>query len=286
MLNFVLYALELLASNKLLHKTKNRKITSNAFGYTLIEVAIVVVVIGFIISGFLFGGNLVDNAKRSALIRDVNKIDSAVNSFFIRFDALPGDFNDASSYWTSCDSPATLCNGNNDDIINDQTQEDMRAWQHLALSEIYPGSYTGKGSSGTDIRVIGTNIPKSSAMETAGYMFDYKVESIYFDTTDTQFLAIGTKSTRSTWQDVYGSFLSARDGYNFDKKLDDGNPARGNVIAFNGYGTSTQLLKTSTTSCVDADLTDSTTTVSYYRTSDVPACAFFYRLTHPNLQNN
>lgn len=255
-------------------------------GYTLVEMAVVVVIIGLIIIGLIGSRSLVENARKNALIKDISQIDSSINAFQLRYEFLPGDFNNASAYWPNCDTPATDCNGDGDEKIENEASEDMRAWQHLALSEIYKGSFTGEGDGGAAIRTIGINIPKSNFSEEVGYNFEYWTNSIYSDTTDSQFIIAGARHVNGSTERNLGAFISGRDAKNIDNKMDEGDPDSGRLIALNGYidGGSTQLSKSNERSCVDADIGDNTENVSYHKTTDNYGCILAIKLINPSAQ--
>jgi prepilin-type N-terminal cleavage/methylation domain-containing protein len=62
-------------------------------GFTLIEMAIVLVVIGLIVGGVLVGQDLIRAAYIRAQISQIEKVNTAVNTFYGKYQALPGDMN-------------------------------------------------------------------------------------------------------------------------------------------------------------------------------------------------
>ncbi len=68
--------------------TKNKV---NSQGFTLIEMAIVLVVIGLILGMVYKGRQLVEQGRVKKLIANRNKIISGINTFFDRYSFLPGD---------------------------------------------------------------------------------------------------------------------------------------------------------------------------------------------------
>ena len=60
-------------------------------GFTLIELSIVLVIIGFIIGGVLVGRDLIAAAKVRAQISQFDKYQAAVNTFRLKYNYLPGD---------------------------------------------------------------------------------------------------------------------------------------------------------------------------------------------------
>ena len=64
---------------------------ASSSGFTLIELSIVLVIIGLIVSGILVGQDLIKNAEVRAQISQIEKYDQAVNTFKAKFNAIPGD---------------------------------------------------------------------------------------------------------------------------------------------------------------------------------------------------
>src|SRR5579872_3532957 len=61
-------------------------------GFTLIEISIVLIVIGLLVGGILTGLDLINTAAQSAQIAQIQKYQTAVNLFQIKYNGyLPGD---------------------------------------------------------------------------------------------------------------------------------------------------------------------------------------------------
>ncbi len=112
-------------------------------GFTLIEMAIILVVIGFLVGAILFVHDLLRNNRLRASMSEFNRISSSINTFRGKYNALPGDMTNAASYW------AGETNGNGDGAI--AATESDHAWRHLAKSAILAGSYTGTGNVATTL---------------------------------------------------------------------------------------------------------------------------------------
>ena len=103
-------------------------------GFTLVEIAIVLVIIGLLLGGVLKGQGLIDSAKVKNIIQQSNSLSAAVNAYQDKFRSLPGDDVQATTH-----VPSATGNGNGDGQIG----EYLLAPQHLALAGFITGSYNG-----------------------------------------------------------------------------------------------------------------------------------------------
>jgi prepilin-type N-terminal cleavage/methylation domain-containing protein len=62
-------------------------------GFTLIELSIVLVIIGLIAGGVLVGRDLIEAARIRQQITEIEQFKTAVNTFRIKYNGLPGDLN-------------------------------------------------------------------------------------------------------------------------------------------------------------------------------------------------
>ena len=60
-------------------------------GFTLIEMAIVLVIVGLLLGGVLKGQELIDSSRIKNVVADLKGVSAANNGYFDRFRALPGD---------------------------------------------------------------------------------------------------------------------------------------------------------------------------------------------------
>ena len=81
----------------------------NANGFTLIEIAIVLVIIGLLLGGVLKGQELITGARVRNLISQQDGIKAAFFGFQDRYRALPGDYAAAN---TNINNVCATCNGN------------------------------------------------------------------------------------------------------------------------------------------------------------------------------
>ena len=108
-------------------------------GFTLVEIAIVLVIIGLLLGGVLKGQELINSAKIKNLVADMNGISTAVYAYQDRFKALPGDDGTAATRWTSTtagNASATLTGAFNSGTVTDESR---LFWQHLRLAGFIGG---------------------------------------------------------------------------------------------------------------------------------------------------
>ncbi len=72
-------------------------------GFTLIELSIVLVIIGLIVGGVLVGQDLIKAAQIRATVSQIEKFDSAVNTFHGKYNGIPGDLASCTSFFTTND---------------------------------------------------------------------------------------------------------------------------------------------------------------------------------------
>jgi prepilin-type N-terminal cleavage/methylation domain-containing protein len=113
---------------------------ANQAGFTLVEIAIVLVIIGLLLGGILKGQEMIVQAKIKNTISDYNGVLAAYNGYIDRYRALPGDDNQAATRWTTGG-----VNGNGNSVINNPYEsqtadhESRLFWLHMRLSGFVPG---------------------------------------------------------------------------------------------------------------------------------------------------
>ena len=73
---------------------------SQQSGFTLVEIAIVLVIIGLLLGGILKGQEMITQARIKNVINDFNGITAAYFSYQDRYRAIPGDDAGAPTRWT------------------------------------------------------------------------------------------------------------------------------------------------------------------------------------------
>ncbi|PCJ36553.1 MAG: prokaryotic N-methylation site [Cellvibrionales bacterium] len=106
-------------------------------GFTLVEIAIVLVIIGLILGGVLKGQVLIDNAKYKNFVKDIESYRAGVYTFQDTYRALPGDIGVVTAL--GADTA-----GNGDGVIDDDQcttdgDESCLVWSHLRYAGIIAG---------------------------------------------------------------------------------------------------------------------------------------------------
>ena len=84
---------------------------TNQKGFTLVEIAIVLVIIGLLLGGILKGQEMITQAKIKNIISDFSGISAAFHGYQDRYRALPGDDLGAAARWATAPA-ATQGDGN------------------------------------------------------------------------------------------------------------------------------------------------------------------------------
>jgi prepilin-type N-terminal cleavage/methylation domain-containing protein len=106
----------------LLKYAQTRKINTKSrivkAGFTLVELAIVLVIIGLVVGGVLVGQDLIYAAKVRSQIKQVEEIETQMNTFRTKYNCTAGDCANATDFFGTTDAQGnTVRNGNGNGII-------------------------------------------------------------------------------------------------------------------------------------------------------------------------
>ncbi|MGB0935484.1 MAG: type II secretion system protein [Alphaproteobacteria bacterium] len=206
-------------STDFIYKNKN----CSQAGFSLVELAIVLIVIGLIVGGVLKGRELIESARLKSVLTQLNEYRVATGTFMVRYNALPGDFKEAKAYISD-----DLVDGDGDGIISgDGLRADSQArqfWAHLAAARLIPepGSLGGDGGLAT----FGAGAPSAQIGGgiTVEHMQDHGMYGHWF--------VLGLEN--NTKGD--GALLTPLQAMSLDKKVDNGDPKSGKIRAMDGQG--------------------------------------------------
>jgi prepilin-type N-terminal cleavage/methylation domain-containing protein len=198
-------------------------------GFTLVEIAIVLVIIGLLLGGILKGQELINSAKVKAMVNDMKLVATQVYGYQDRFKAMPGDDPRANTNLAgaiAATTPAlTLANGRIEGAWNSTTptDESFLFWQHVRFANLATGS--------TDITAVDYR-PLNSENGNLGI-------------TSAPVLTAPTTPFSGSFFVCQGN-INGRFARQIDTTLDDGNPATGSVRIMVGNNTATAADATTT----------------------------------------
>jgi prepilin-type N-terminal cleavage/methylation domain-containing protein len=111
-------------------------------GFTLVEIAIVLVIIGLLLGGILKGQEMITQAKIKNVIADMSGVSAAAYGYQDRYRALPGDDKNAAGRWSGSAAPTvgTVGNGIVEGKWTTASTEAIIFWDHLRRAGFVSGS--------------------------------------------------------------------------------------------------------------------------------------------------
>ena len=97
----------------------------NKSGFSLIELSIVLIIVGFLVVAVISGNSLVQSAKINSIITNVNDLKTAFFTFSSIYNRLPGDIDD-------------------DKVIGDCGYSGCNGILRQKTSNVFGGEYYGK----------------------------------------------------------------------------------------------------------------------------------------------
>lgn len=203
-------------------------------GFTLVELAVVMIIIGLLIGGVLKGQQLIANAQVASTVAQVKGFDAATTTFRDMYASLPGDIVNPGGRLPNCTGAPCNTAGNGDsrvngDFSNAPAGEEISFWAHLnsadlisgvdpSLNAVWGGQFpAGRIGGGFHVAyfVGGATLPSPSGQVGANIRAGH-------------YLALHNVPNGGV--DAIG-FLDANQAFRIDSKLDDGVPGSGSVLA-------------------------------------------------------
>ncbi|HHM04798.1 MAG TPA: prepilin-type N-terminal cleavage/methylation domain-containing protein [Gammaproteobacteria bacterium] len=114
-------------------------------GFTLVEIAIVLVIIGILLGGILKGQEMITNAKVRNVVDQGSAIKAAFFAFQDRYRALPGDYSVASTNIAGVSVGVNGGNGDGNGRVDTNNDRGL-FWLHLAAAGFITGNFDGQAN--------------------------------------------------------------------------------------------------------------------------------------------
>jgi len=211
-------------------------------GFTLVELAIVMIIIGLLIGGILKGQELIANARVAATVTQIKGIDSATSTFQDKYNGLPGDLANSGTRLPNCTAAPCLVaaaatvgdghiqNGATVSFTAAPATETLAFFPQLAAADLVSGVNPTLGA------VWGGDYPV--AQIGGGFHVGYFAGGAQLNSGLVP--AANTPSIRAghylALHNTPGGAVAANgiitpnQAYRIDAKLDDGSPATGSVF--------------------------------------------------------
>ena len=191
---------------------------SQQSGFTLVEIAIVLVIIGLLLGGVLKGQELINSAKVKNLANDFRVVPTYIYAFQDKFKALPGDDAQVAAHVTGSTLATTPAGTIGNGVINGMwdsatnTDESRLFWQHVRLANLAAGPTDTADATYTPKNAVGGTLGVSSNV-TTGAQANLQITGM-----------TGTYQVCSAA--ILGKFVKQ-----LDVQMDDGNTATGSMRA-------------------------------------------------------
>jgi prepilin-type N-terminal cleavage/methylation domain-containing protein len=221
---------------------------SKQSGFTLVEIAIVLVIIGLLLGGVLKGQELINSAKVKNMAVDFRNIPLFIYGYQDKYKALPGDHASVATAVTGATActpaAAGLCvpgngviNGTwNAALANAAANETLMFWQHVRLAGLAAGptsiTDTGYRPTNADGGLIG--IESGAAANGGPFIQNGTIAAATGVVT-----ALATPTFFSPTYMVCSDGILGKYAKQLDSTLDDGETGAGSVRVVNGTNATT-----------------------------------------------
>jgi prepilin-type N-terminal cleavage/methylation domain-containing protein len=230
---------------------ENSTKTAVTAGFTLIELSVVLVIIGLIVGGVLVGKEMIGQATIRAQITQIGRYNEAVNTFYNKYNCLPGDCAQAQSFGFPFRGPYAG-EGDGNGVIQTNWKncsgcvftggagsgETGLFWVDLSMAHLIDETF----NTATAIVVLEFNIlpgPYMPQAKIGNGNYVYVWSGGYAATTSSgdnlNYFGISAVTnigdSECTNCILSNPGMTVNQAYSIDTKIDDGAPQSGNVIA-------------------------------------------------------
>lgn len=189
----------------------------NKFGFSLLELSIVLAIIGLVIGGITVGGNMLRVSELNAMVSEVQNIKQAVDTFESKYQSLPGDMPDINNFFSG------QFNGDGNAFINynwGSFAEEYAVWAHLGAASLIDGEYEG----------MPWSLPESP-VDNGFFRLSHQTNVYGIDGHMLSLNGIDSGSPLA-----HHAILTPQEAASIDEKMDDGEADQGRILTFNPSG--------------------------------------------------
>lgn len=225
---------------------------SSSSAFTLLEIALVLIVIGLIAAGVTVGRSISENASLQSVVADFDMYRQAALAYREKYQELPGDHSNATSLSSAdagCPNPpasdvftTATCNGDGNGIIGDTAGNPMGSfarynelllvWQHLANAGFIKGNYNGRRSAAPISATPGVNVPLEKIGSATFVLRNFPTNTVttgYFKANYGHVFFFGEPGDFVA-SPFNNPALTTEQAKAIDLKIDDGKPGLGKVL--------------------------------------------------------
>lgn len=245
-------------------------------GFTLVELSIVLVIIGLIVSSVLVGQELIRSAELRATTSQYQKFQTAVNTFIGKYNGIPGDIQGETFGLTDANTGNGAGLGDSNGTIQASgggiaapTGETADFWSHLTTPgrELVEGSYAGGAGA-----IIGQDVPRMKFSGNGWGVYGIASRNYFV----AGIIANAAYHTRNAFVPL--------DAFSIDEKVDDGVPTTGTIVALQGQTAGTPDMGVGLTTAATATFSQAaqgSTTTHCVATTPTPD-EYQFQATSPN----
>ncbi len=205
-------------------------------GFTLVELAVVMIIIGLLIGGVLKGQELIANAQVASTVSQIKGVDAAVSTFRDTYSAVPGDMiNAAGAAGRLPNCTAAPCvNGNGDgrlgvlpNAAGANAGESLAFWAHLNAADLVAGVQN------VNTATFGQALPASPVGGglVAGFTNTGAIAGQTSAANPRGGLYVVLRSQPGAPAAAANAAITTTQAARIDRKMDDGSPNGGTVVA-------------------------------------------------------
>ena len=250
------------------YENKSRMRQKTQAGFTLVELAIVLVIIGLIIGGVLVGQDMIKAAEVRSTAGQIEKYNATVNTFRDKYQFIPGDITQAvASRFGFQTRTGVVAHGDGNGLLEGCTTganstyggcETTLFWRDLNTVNLIAGSFV----TATDAVEAGTTPTAVKLVLPDAKLGRGNMVSVY-GFRGTNYYQIGGVTAFTAGLPTLAATLTPQEAFNIDAKVDDGRPNTGVARAANpatGYNQTTDNGATVPAACIASATEYATTT--------------------------